>query len=434
MQLLIKNAHLYTGHGNDTERKDLLIQGGTVAAIEVSIAPPPGTPVLQADGCLIVPGLTDLHVHLREPGYGYKETIASGTKAAAAGGFTTVCAMPNLNPVPDSPETLAAQQHLINESACIEVLPYGSITCKQQGEKLSDMDGLAPDVIGYSDDGVGVQSGDVMRRAMEQAARNRRPIAAHCECDELIAGNAVCVQQDSDFAAKNGFVGVSNESEWAEVERNIKLAQQTGCHLHICHVSTAETVELVRQAKLKGAAVTCEVTPHNLLLSADDVTSDSGRFKMNPPLRTKQDQMALFEALIDGTIDAIATDHAPHTDDEKAGGFRRAANGVVGLETAFVVLYTHLVRTNKLSLAYLLQLMNNKPRRLMGLPANTIRPGQKATLAILDITTERAVEPKTFLSKGRATPFEGWVLTGWPIITVADGELAYRHPDLEVIT
>ncbi len=424
MKVLMKGGMVQ--RGGRVAKADVLLENGVVAAVATDIAAEDAA-VVDAAGCLVAPGFTDLHVHLRQPGGEAKETIATGTAAAAAGGFTTVCAMPNLTPVPDSLQNLAVQVDAIEKDAVVRVLPYASVTVGEMGECLSDIAVLAPFVCGFSDDGRGVQKEETMRRAMEEVKQAGSFIAAHCEDEAQLPENGVCVQDGCDFAQEHRFAGHNNRSEWAEVERDIRLAEETGCAVHICHASTAESFALVRAAKEKGLPVSCEVTPHNLLLCCEDIAEDDAKYKMNPPLRTAADREAALAALLDGTIDAIATDHAPHTASEKADGFVNSLNGVVGLETAFPVLYTGLVQSGILPLEKLLQLLNAGPRKVLGDKGNTIQPGAKADLVVLDLATERVVQPEDFLTKGRASPFAGWKVTGWPVMTFCDGAQVYRR-------
>ena len=344
----------------------------------------------------VLPGFCDVHVHFREPGFSYKETIASGSRAAARGGYTAVCAMPNLNPVPDSPAHLAPELDLIRETAVIPVYPYGALTVGERGEELADLDSLAPDVVGFSDDGRGVQSEDMMRRAMQASRRLGRVIAAHCEDNSLLHGGYI---HDGVYARAHGHRGICSESEWRPIARDVRLAAETGCAYHVCHVSCRESVDIIRQAKLDGVDVTCETAPHYLLLDENDLQED-GRFKMNPPLRGSADREALIEGLLDGTIDMIATDHAPHSVEEKSRGLAGSAFGIVGLETAFPLLYTGLVRTGILPLERLVSLLAFAPRRRFGLP-------EDRGFSVWDLEAEDTVRPDDFLSLGRATPFEG---------------------------
>lgn len=425
MAILFRGGLVFDGE--KLEKTNLLIEDGIITKIDPTLNQVPGvTRIMQLSGCLVAPGFTDLHVHLRQPGYEYKETIKTGTMAAMAGGFTTVCAMPNVKPVPDNLHNLEIQCELIQKDGEIRVLPYGSITVGQQGKCLSDIEVLAPFVAGFTDDGFGVQNEHTMKKAMEQAALAGSMIAAHCENTSLLPSNGVCAQENCWFTKAKGFTGYSSESEWSEVERNIRLAEETGCRLHICHLSTEKGFELVRQAKAKGLPVTCEVTPHNLVLNCEDIDQDDGRFKMNPPLRTRNDMIAAQKALLDGTIDAIATDHAPHTQEEKSGGFAKSMNGIVGLETAFPVLYTKLVCTDKLSLEKLLQLFTSGPRKVLKETPNSISVGQIADFTVIDLDASRQVDPDLFLSKGHSTPFLGWTLKGWPMMTVYKGDIVWE--------
>lgn len=348
----------------------------------------------------LFPGFCDVHVHLREPGFSYKETIRTGTLAAKRGGYTCVCAMPNLNPVPDSLETLKPQLDLIARDAAIRVLPYGAITAGEKGEVLADMAAMAPYVCGFSDDGKGVQDAGLMREAMQTAKRLGKVIAAHCEVNELLRGGYV---HDGDYARAHGHRGICSESEWRQIERDLKLADETGCMYHVCHISCGESARLIRDAKKDGVDVTCETGPHYLLLDENDLQED-GRFKMNPPLRSRRDRDALLEALCDGTIDMIATDHAPHSAEEKSRGLEKSAFGIVGLETAFPLMYTYLVRQGVISLERLVDLMAVNPRQRFGLPFEGV--------AVWDLNRETTVDPATFASMGRATPFAGWKVWG----------------------
>ena len=362
----------------------------------------------------VFPGFCDVHVHFREPGFSYKETIASGSLAAAHGGYTAVCTMPNLNPVPDSVENLKQQTDLINNTACIHVYPYGAITVGQKGEILADLKGMAPDVIGFSDDGRGVQDDSMMRRAMELARSLDRPIVAHCEVNDLLRGGYI---HDGQYARLHGHRGICSESEWVQIERDLKLAEEIGCKYHVCHISTKESVELIRQAKARGVDVTCETGPHYLVLTDMDLQED-GRFKMNPPLRAEEDRLALIEGIRDGTVDMIATDHAPHSAGEKGKGLEKSAFGVVGIETAFRVMYTHLVRPGVITLEKLIDLLAVAPRKRFGIPL-----GEDYT--VWDLEAEETVDPESFLSMGKATPFAGWKLKGKCAATVCDGKIVY---------
>ena len=363
----------------------------------------------------VLPGFCDVHVHFREPGFSYKETIATGSAAAARGGYTAVCTMPNLNPVPDSREHLAVQLDIIRRTAKVAVHPLGAITVGERGEALADLEGMAPDVVGFSDDGRGVQSERMMREAMERARALGRPIVAHCEVNELLKGGYI---HDGEYARAHGHRGISSESEYAQVERDLYLAERVGCAYHVCHISTAETVELIRRAKARGVDVTCETGPHYLVLD-DSCLREKGRFKMNPPLRAARDREALLEGLLDGTVDMIATDHAPHSAEEKAKGLAGSAFGVVGLETALPVLYTHLVRPGILPVARLLEALTVAPRVRFGLAIGT-------DFSVWRLDEEFTVDPADFLSMGKASPFSGDLLMGVNYLTVAGGEIVYK--------
>jgi dihydroorotase len=369
----------------------------------------PGCKVIDATGKYLVPGLVDMHVHFREPGYSYKETIKDGSAAAAAGGFTTVCTMPNLNPAPDSPDNLRRQLDIINRDAIVNVIPYATITRKRMGHELVDYATLAPYVAGFSDDGTGVQDEEVMRAAMKGIAPTGKILAAHCEVEALLNRGYI---HDGEYARAHGHRGICSESEWKEIERDIILAEETHCRLHVCHISTKESVELIRRAKERGVLVTCETGPHYLTFCDEDL-QEEGRFKMNPPIRSRADRDALRQGIIDGTIDAIATDHAPHSAEEKGKGLEKSAMGVVGLETAFAAVYTTMVKTGLISMERLVEIMSVNPRKILGLPCSDgIKAGNPADITILDTETEQIVDPATFRTKGRATPYAGMLLQG----------------------
>lgn len=401
---------------------DVEVSGGIVSRVEPGIVPENGVPVFNFNNCRIVPGLVDVHVHLREPGFSYKETMATGTAAAARGGYTAVCAMPNLNPVPDSAEHLAAELEAIRRGALIGVYPYGALTVGERGEAMSDIASLAASVAAFSDDGRGVQSEGMMRECMRAVAKTGKILAAHCEVDSLLNGGYI---HDGGYARAHGHRGICSESEWREVERDIRLAEETGCAFHVCHVSTKESVELIRQAKRRGVDVTAETAPHYLLLTDADLQED-GRFKMNPPLRGEADRAALIEGLLDGTIDMIATDHAPHSAEEKSRGLEKSAMGVVGLECAFAVLYTGLVEKGVITLEKLTELMSAAPARRFKLPGGAIEAGKPANLAVFDTDTEYKIDPAEFASMGRATPFEGWRVKGKCLMTVCAGRTVWQ--------
>lgn len=367
---------------------------------------------------IIVPGLCDVHVHFREPGFSYKETIASGSAAAAHGGYTAVCTMPNLDPVPDSAEHLQVQLDAIERGAAIKVLPYGAITVGEKGEKLADMEAMSDKVCAFSDDGKGVQNDEMMREAMAKAKRLGKIIAAHCEDNSLLFGGYI---HDGEYARMHGHRGISSVSEYKQIERDLRLAEETGCAYHVCHISTKESVELIRQAKAHGVNVTCETAPHYLVLCDEDMQED-GRFKMNPPLRSRGDKKALIESIKDGTIDMIATDHAPHSAEEKGRGLEKSLMGVVGLETAFPVLYTELVMKNIITLDRLVELMSFKPKERFGIDTNN-------DFAVFDISEAYKIDPEDFLSMGRATPFAGREVFGRCLLTVHNGKVVYKAED-----
>ena len=364
---------------------------------------------------IIVPGLCDVHVHFREPGFSYKETIASGSAAAAHGGYTAVCTMPNLDPVPDSAEHLQVQLDAIKRGAAIKVLPYGAITVGEKGERLADMEAISDKVCAFSDDGKGVQNDEMMREAMTAAKRLGKIIAAHCEDNSLLFGGYI---HDGEYARMHGHRGISSASEYKQIERDLRLAEETGCAYHVCHISTKESVELIRQAKARGVDVTCETAPHYLVLCDEDMQED-GRFKMNPPLRSREDKKALIEGIKDGTIDMIATDHAPHSAGEKGRGLEKSLMGVVGLEMAFPVLYTELVRKNIITLERLVELMSFKPKERFGIDTNN-------DFAVFDISEAYKIDPENFLSMGRATPFAGREVFGRCLLTVHNGKVVYK--------
>ena len=374
-----------------------------------------GVSTPSVDHCFLFPGFVDVHVHLREPGFLYKETIATGTVACARGGYSDVCAMPNLNPVPDSPEHLAPQLEAIRKDARIRVWPYGSITVEEKGEVLADLDGMAKDVIAFSDDGRGVQDEDLMRQAMLKCKALGKLLVAHCEDNSLLRGGYI---HDGEYAKAHGHRGICSESEWGPIARDLKLAKETGCAYHVCHISTKESVELIRQAKREGVDVTCETGPHYILLSDKDLQED-GRFKMNPPLRSEEDRKAILEGILDGTIDMIATDHAPHSAEEKAKGLEKSAMGVVGIETAFPLLYTHLVKTGLMTLERLIELMAVNPRKRFHIP-------ETEDFSLWDLSKEYTIDPEDFLSKGRATPFAGWKVSGENLMTIVGGKIVWQ--------
>lgn len=381
--------------------------GACISAAELS--------VFNSPDYVIFPGFCDVHVHFREPGFSYKETIATGSLAAAHGGYTAVCPMPNLNPVPDSREHLKLQQELIRRDARIHVYPYGAITLGEKGETIADLEAMAPEVIGFSDDGRGVQSDETMRQAMLRAKALGKPIVAHCEDNSLLRGGYI---HQGAYAKAQGHRGICSESEWRQIQRDLKLVKETGVSYHVCHVSAKESVELIRRAKAEGLDVTCETGPHYLVMD-DSMLQEEGRFKMNPPLRSKEDREALIAGILDGTIDMIATDHAPHSAEEKARGLEKSAFGVVGLETAFPILYTYLVKPGILTLDKLVELLCVNPRKRFGI-------GLGRDFSVWDLEQSDTVDPGQFLSMGKATPFEGWHVTGRCLATVCDGKVVYR--------
>ena len=363
----------------------------------------------------VFPGFCDVHVHFREPGFSYKETIKSGSMASAKGGYTSVCTMPNLNPVPDSLEHLKEQTDIIERDAVIEVLPYAAITIGEKGEELVDMESLAEKVIAFSDDGRGVQSEEMMREAMLRAKALGKMIVAHCEVNELLKGGYI---HEGDYAKEHGHRGICSESEWKQIERDLRLAKETGCAYHVCHISTKESVDIIRKAKAEGVDVTCETGPHYLVMDDSDL-QEEGRFKMNPPLRGKEDREALIKGIQDGTIDMIATDHAPHSAEEKSKGLEKSPFGITGIETCFPVVYTKLVKTGIITLEKAIELLAINPRKRFG-----IKQGNDFTVWNLEALEK--VEPEKFLSMGKATPFEGWELFGKCMLTVKDGQIVYK--------
>jgi len=369
----------------------------------------------DSDKYLALPGFCDVHVHFREPGFFYKESIKTGCAAAVRGGYTAVCTMPNLYPVPDSVQNLQIQLDAIKRDACIDVYPYGSITVGEKGKEFADFEGMADNVIAFSDDGKGIQQEEMMRQAMLKAKALGKMIVAHCEDESLLRGGYI---HDGEYAKLNGHRGICSESEYSQIARDLKLAEETGCAYHVCHISTKESVELIRNAKARGVDVTCETGPHYLVLD-DSFLQENGRFKMNPPLRSPEDRFAMVEGLLDGTIDMIATDHAPHSAEEKSLGLEKSSFGVVGLETAFPVMYTHFVKTGRMSLERLIELMVINPRKRFGIPVGN-------DFSLWDMEHEYEVNPADFASMGKATPFEGMKLFGRCVLTVRDGKAVYN--------
>ena len=417
LRTIIKNGAIY---GADIE--DIAIIDGRIAERAKSITPNEGDTVINAEGLVVAPAFVDVHVHLREPGYGYKERIATGTMAAARGGYSTVCSMPNLNPVPDCVENLKAQQDIIDRDAKIEVLPYAAITLGRKGEELVDVASLHDKVCAFSDDGSGVQVDGMMERAMMEAVKHDSLIAAHCEVEELLKGGYI---HDGEYAREHGHKGICSESEWAQVKRDIELAEKIGCRYHVCHISTKETVQLVREAKARGVKVTCETGPHYLIFTDMDLQEDA-RWKMNPPIRSAEDRAALIEGIKDGTIDMIATDHAPHSVEEKSRGLKDSAMGIVGLETAFAALNTHLVKKGIISLEHLIKIMSINPRKVFRIEGG-IEVGQRADIVLLDTNKEWRVDSNNFYSMGKITMFDGREMTGDVVMTLHRGEIVYDN-------
>lgn len=413
MEYILKNAQIYTESG--FRKQDILVSDGRVLCICNRLCAE-YTKSIDLTDKHIFPGFVDVHVHLREPGFSYKETIRSGSAAAARGGYTAVCTMPNLSPVPDSVESLKMQSDIIARDASVNVYPYGAITVGEKGECLSDMQGLSSKVIAFSDDGRGVQSSELMLEAMQTAKRLGKIIVAHCEDNSLLHGGYI---HDGTYAAIHGHKGICSESEWGPIQRDLELVRQTGCAYHICHISCKESVELIRKAKAEGLNVTCETAPHYLLLDENDLQED-GRFKMNPPLRSAKDKEALIEGICDGTIDMLATDHAPHSEEEKSKGLKDSSFGIVGLETAFGLMYTGLVRKGIISLQKLIRLMAINPRERFGIPLND-------DFTVWALEEKQTISPDDFLSAGKSTPFIGTEIYGKCLLTVCNGKTAYEY-------
>ena len=414
--LVFENAVYYTAEG---------FRKGTVTVSDGKVFLSPAVSVTEdeIDGKVILPGLADAHVHLREPGFFYKESIVTGSESGARAGYTALFAMPNLNPVPDSLSHLREEQDAISRTAKTGVYPYAALTVGERGEELSAIEELAPHVIGFSDDGRGVQSEALMREAMLRVKACGKVIAAHCEVNDLLRGGYI---HDGAYARTHGHKGICSESEWKMVERDVALAEETGVSYHVCHVSAKESVEIIRRAKARGVDVTCETAPHYLLLTEDDLEED-GRFKMNPPIRTAEDRAALAEGLADGTVDMVATDHAPHSDEEKSRGLAGSLMGVIGLEFAFPVLYTGLVATGRISLHRLVEAMSAAPLARFGLPGGDIRDGAPADLAVFDLSREWTVRGRDSASKGSSTPFEGMKVRSKNTMTILNGEIIWKE-------
>ena len=419
MKYLLKNGSLFTKEG--LRPVDISIADGRIVSIAGGLDAP-GAVSIDLHHAVVFPGFVDVHVHLREPGFSYKETVRTGTLSAARGGYAHVCAMPNLDPVPDSLETLSVQREIIRRDAAVHVHPYGAITCGEKGETLAAMAAMAPYVAGFSDDGRGVQSGDMMRAAMLEAKRLGKIIAAHCEDNSLLRGGYI---HDGEYARAHGHRGICSESEWRQIERDLRLVEEIGCQYHVCHISTKESVDLIRKAKARGVDVTSETGPHYLVFCDRDLQED-GRFKMNPPIRSEEDRAALIGGLLDGTIDMIATDHAPHSAEEKGKGLEKSAMGVVGLETAFAAVYTHLVKPGILPMERLMELLHDNAMGRFGY-GTPLEVGQPADLTVFDLDKPFTVDPEEFQTMGRATPFAGMELYGVCKLTMVNGKIVWQE-------
>lgn len=419
-KLLIKSGTLVAD--GKSWQGDILVADGKIEAIGESLVADAQTEVFDAEGCIVTYGLADVHVHLREPGYSAKETITTGTRAAARGGVTTVCSMPNLLPAPDAPETIAVEQALIDEQAVIEVLPFATISKGRERRELADIEALRPLSVGYSDDGNGIQTEELMRKAMQRISAVDGIIAAHCEDDSLLHAGYI---HDGEYARTHGHKGICSESEWGPIKRDVKLAEEENCRYHVCHISAKESVEIIREAKQNCDHISCETAPHYLVLCDADL-KEEGRFKMNPPLRAAEDRAALIEGIKDGTIEVIATDHAPHTAEEKSRGLKGSMMGIVGIETSFAICYTHLVRKGVITIEKLIALMSENPRRIFRL-GGSMRVGERADIAVFDITKPYTINTDEFLSMGKATPFEGEEVYGRCMLTLFGGEKVWNE-------
>lgn len=420
MKYLLKNGLLFTKDG--FRPADLSVEGSRIVSIAGGLKAVPGSVIIDLHHAAVFPGFVDVHVHLREPGFSYKETIRTGTLSAARGGYTHVCSMPNLDPVPDCLAALNVQREIIRRDGVVHVHPYGAITRGERGEALADLEAMAPYAAGFSDDGRGVQSGEMMRSAMLEAKRLGKIIAAHCEDNSLLREGYI---HDGGYARAHGHRGICSESEWGQIARDLELAAETGCRYHVCHISTKESVDLIRKAKARGVDVTCETGPHYLVFCDRDLQED-GRFKMNPPIRSGEDRAALLAGLVDGTIDMIATDHAPHSAEEKSRGLEKSAMGVVGLETAFAAVYTHLVKPGVLSMGRLVELLHDNAAKRFGF-GTPLEAGQPADLTAFDLDRSYLVDPEKFQTMGRATPFAGMELYGVCRLTMVDGRIVWRE-------
>ena len=418
MKLLLDQMTVFRMDG----KLSVLIEDGRIVSISPKTPVVSDAQVIKLDHGMVFPGFVDVHVHLREPGFSYKETIATGTRAAARGGYTAVCPMPNLKPVPDSLENLKPELDAIEKDGVIHVHPYGAITVGEKGEILADLEAMAPYVVAFSDDGKGVQRDEKMKEAMTRAKALGKVIVAHCEDETLLNGGYI---HDGDYARAHGHKGNVSASEWKQVERDLELVRETGCAYHVCHVSSKESVELIRKAKAEGLDVTCETGPHYLVMN-DAMLQEDGRFKMNPPIRSEEDRRALLAGLLDGTVDMIATDHAPHSAEEKSRGLEKSLFGVVGLETAFPVLYTELVKTGVLTLDRLIDAMVTRPARRFGIGTPALKEGAPADLTVFDLNESYRIDPADFLSMGRATPFAGRTVFGKCLLTLCGGEIAWQ--------
>lgn len=419
MDCLLKNANVYID--GSFKKTDIYIKDNMIVSVDGSVHHGENVVSFDFNNKYIFPGFTDVHVHLREPGFLCKETIETGTKAAARGGYTSVCAMPNLKPVPDSAEDIKIETDIIEKTALVHVYPYGAITVDEMGKELADLEGMAPYAIAFSDDGHGVQNDDMMRNAMKKSKELGKMIVAHCEVNELLEGGYI---HKGKYAELHGHKGICSESEWKQIERDIELVKETGCAYHVCHISTKESVELIRKAKSEGVNISCETGPHYLVLNDMDL-QEEGRFKMNPPIRDESDRLALIEGIKDGTIEFIATDHAPHTEEEKSKGLKNSLMGVVGLETAFPIVYTELVRKGIITLEKAMELLNGNAIERFGI-GSEIAAGKPADLTVFDLDEEYVIDPKDFLSKGKSTPFTGRKVFGKCLMTMVNGEIVYK--------